>query len=51
MSTDHRCIHYPDRAWHGVVTIERNEHIGRDTYCLGFSCPQVAAPSSPGSSS
>jgi dihydroorotate dehydrogenase electron transfer subunit len=48
MNPGHRSIHYPDRAWHGPVIIQRNDCVGRDTYALGLSCPPIAGRAFPG---
>ena len=47
--TEHaQSIVYADRACHGTVAIEDNTRIGRDTYRVRFSCPQIARRIVPG---
>jgi dihydroorotate dehydrogenase electron transfer subunit len=45
---DERAVSYPDRAWHGTVTVEENVRIARDTYRVRFRCPEIASPIVPG---
>jgi len=39
---------YADHAWQGVVSIEENVPLARDTYRVRFACPQIARRIVPG---
>lgn len=40
--------HYADHAWQGVVTVEENVLLARDTYRVRFGCPEIARRLLPG---
>jgi len=42
----HTC--YADHAWQGVVTVEENVPLARDTYRVRFTCPEIARRVLPG---
>jgi dihydroorotate dehydrogenase electron transfer subunit len=47
--TDERCaVSYPDRAWHGTVTVQENVPVARDTFRLRLGCPEIASSIVPG---
>ena len=48
MTDAERGVWYPDRAWHGTVTIDENVGIARDTFRVRFRCPEIASPTLPG---
>lgn len=39
---------WPDRAWHGSVTVTENLRIARDTWRVRFECPELASRVTPG---
>lgn len=43
---DHVC--WPDRAWHGTVTVTENVQLARDTYRVRFEAPELASRVAPG---
>ena len=48
MTDPQHAVSYPDRAWHGGVTIEENVRVARDTYRVRFRCPEMASRILPG---
>lgn len=48
MTGQEHAASYPDRAWHGPVTIEENARMARDTFRVRFRCPEIAAGIVPG---
>jgi dihydroorotate dehydrogenase electron transfer subunit len=48
MMTPQRGPGYPDRVWHGTVTIEQNVALAGDTYRVRFRCPEIATQILPG---
>jgi dihydroorotate dehydrogenase electron transfer subunit len=40
--------YYADNVWHGLVTVEENVAMARDTYRIRFACPEIARAIVPG---
>jgi dihydroorotate dehydrogenase electron transfer subunit len=48
MADELRQASYADRAWKGQATIAHNASVARDTYRIGFRCPEIARQIVPG---
>lgn len=47
--TEHRQhAFYADHAWQGIVVVQQNVRLARDTYRLRFACPRIARRILPG---
>jgi dihydroorotate dehydrogenase electron transfer subunit len=48
MTGRERQVFYPDRVWHGRVTVDENVTMARDTYRVRVTCPEIAERIVPG---
>jgi dihydroorotate dehydrogenase electron transfer subunit len=48
MDPPQRATSYPDFVWQGTVQIAENAPLARDTYRVGFRCPEIARRVVPG---